>query len=239
METDDGMEEEPVRRPGLGRLTELLPGDLRVLGVLLEKEQTTPEYYPMSLKAIVAGCNQKNNREPVMSMPEQEALNVLRVLTQEGLAKMEYGARVDRWRHNMDTLLKFRSAPKALLTELLLRGPQTPGELKARCERMHAFQSLAQVDEQLHELANGEDRVIYRLPRQPGQKEERWIIGLEGQTPLYEPEVVSRIPPAAPALEDRLAILEARVDELQAEVRELRQRLSESGGMDPGPCSQK
>jgi uncharacterized protein len=202
-------------------------GDLRVLGVLLEKEQTTPEYYPMSLKAVVAGCNQKNNREPVMSMSEQEALNVLRVLTQEGLATMEFGARVDRWRHNVDTLLKFRSAPKALLTELLLRGPQTPGELKARCERMHPFPSLAQVEEQLRELATGEDRLIYRLPRQPGQKEERWVIGLEGEPPLFEPDVVSRIPSAAHALEERLAILEGRVDELQAEVGELRQRLSD------------
>jgi uncharacterized protein len=226
-EINDEMEPEPARRSGLGRLTELPPGDVRVLGVLLEKEQTTPEYYPMSLKAVVAACNQKTSRDPVMSMSEQEVLNALRVLAQEKLAEREYGTRVDRWRHNLDPLLKFKPAPKALLSVLLLRGAQTPGELRTRCERMFPFESLSQVEELLKELATGEERVIHRLPRQPGQKEDRWVLGLEGQEPLFEtvPAGISDV--AAHPLEERMAQLEARIEMVESELRQLRQQVAE------------
>lgn len=224
---NDEMDQEPIKRPGLGRLTELEPADIRVLGVLLEKEQTTPEYYPMSLNAIVAACNQKTSREPVMAISEAEALNVLRFLTQEKLAITEMGARVDRWRHNLDPLLKCRPGPKALLTVLLLRGPQTPGKLRARCERMHPFESLVQIEEILRELASGEDRIIVRLPRQPGRKEDRWVLGLQDSNQTVEYESTPPVLPASPSLAERLRLLEARVEELQAEVKELRQRLDE------------
>jgi uncharacterized protein YceH (UPF0502 family) len=227
VDMSEEMEQEPVKRSGLGRLTELQPGDVRVLGVLIEKEQTTPEYYPMSLKAIVAACNQKTSRDPVMSMSEQEVLNILRVLAQEKLADREYGARVDRWRHSVDPLLKFKPAPKALLSVLLLRGAQTPGELRTRCERMFPFESLSQVEELLHEFATGEDRIIHRLPRQPGQKEDRWVLGIEGHAPLFESDSMAASNLVTHSLEERLGLLEARVEELQSEVRELRQQLAE------------
>ncbi len=209
-------------------LLELEPREFRVLGALLEKEQTTPEYYPMTLKGLVAACNQKTNREPVMSMGELEVLNVLRVLLQENLVERSTGARADRWGHRVDESIHFKRDWKAILTLLLLRGAQTPGELRARADRMHSFDSLEEVDRTLRELAAETPPWVVELARRPGQKETRWSLNVEG---LVEAESQDWEAPAAvssqtpSSLEQRLARLEAVVERLSASLAEVRRDL--------------
>ena len=198
-------------------LTELQAGEFRVLGALMEKEQTTPDYYPMTLNALVAACNQKTNRNPVMMLTEVDTLNILRVLLQDSLVERVSAARTDRWCHRVDERLHFRPEWKALLAVLFLRGVQTLGELRIRTERMHPFASLSEVQESLVAMANEEVPLVVELPRAPGQKESRW--GLAGQDhPAAEVAVVH--------VSDGLASpLEGRVTRLEEEVQELREQL--------------
>ncbi len=210
-------------------LLELEPREIRVLGSLLEKEQTTPEYYPMTLKGLVSACNQKTNREPVMSLGELEVLNVLRVLLQENLVERTTGARADRWGHRIDESIHFKRDWKAVLTLLLLRGPQTPGELRARADRMHSFDSLEEVDRTLRELMAEIPPLVVELARRPGQKETRWSLNIEGAAEAGPPEwSVSAPTPPHPdegPLEERLARLEAIVERLTRELAETREAL--------------
>lgn len=206
-------------------LTQLEAAERRVLGALLEKQQATPEYYPLTLKALVAACNQKSNRDPVMLLPEIEVLNSLRVLLQEGLVERISGARADRWEHRVGDTLSY--AARAALTLLLLRGPQTVGELRARSERLHAFESLSDVEASLQELARQNPPLAAEQPRRSGQKENRWALCLQGQEQESAQPPAPRFRPAPPAgpLEARVARLEAQIEELKTDLRTLKQIL--------------
>lgn len=197
-------------------LSQLEAEEIRVLGALLEKEQTTPNYYPMTLNALTAACNQKTNRNPVMNLRELDVLNVLRVLSQETLVDRVRGSRTDRWKHRVDERLHLLPKWKALITVLFLRGPQTPGELRSRTERMDSFAALLEIEEALSAMGNREFPLVQELAREAGQKETRW--GLLGQ------EYATR-----ESLEIRGSLgtspLEERVSRLEEEVRELRERL--------------
>lgn len=193
-------------------LHELDPWERRVIGVLLEKEQTTPEYYPLTTKSLVAGCNQATNREPVVTLLEYEVLRVLERLEREGMVERESGARADRWKHLLVRALHAEPSHKAVLTLLLLRGAQTPGELRGRAQRMHGFDTLEGVETVLRRLAD--EGIVRPLARQPGQKEVRWTLATGEAEGESEPPAVGREPS-----------LEARLDRLEALVERILQKL--------------
>jgi uncharacterized protein YceH (UPF0502 family) len=181
------------------------PVECRVLGALLEKEQATPEYYPMTLSALVAATNQKTNREPVMELTEDEVREALERLFKDVLVWREAGARALKWSHNLDRRWALTPATKAAITVLLLRGPQTPGEVRGRAERLHPFASVAEAEAALAELARGDEPLARELKRFPGQKESRWrhladlAVSHTGAAVESPPEPVSDAPPSAPA----------------------------------------
>ena len=190
MEPTSSPEGQPTAEP-MGGAIERLPRRLdaiecRVLGALLEKEQATPEYYPLTLNALVAACNQKTNREPVMELDEGEVSAALDRLRKNVLVWSSEGARSDRWRHALDRRWRLGPATKAVVTLLLLRGPQTAGELRTRSERLHRFATPAEVEAALGELAAGREPLARELPRRPGQKENRWT-HLAGEEPAAAP----------------------------------------------------
>jgi hypothetical protein len=148
--------------------------EVRVLGALLEKEQTTPELYPLTVNSLIQACNQKTAREPVMEMSEGAVHGALRQLLADGFVQRTEGARVARWRQGLDLRWELDPARKAVMTLLLLRGPQTPGELRSRSERMHAFVSISELDDALLSLSAPPEPLIRELPKAPGQKEARW-----------------------------------------------------------------
>ena len=201
--------------------------EIRVLGVLLEKEQTTPEACPLSVNAILAGCNQKTNREPVLELTESQVVDALERLRQEVLVWRSEGARTEKWQQSVVRRWGLDRAGKALMTLLLLRGPQTPGELRTRSERLHPFTTLQEVEEALKGMATIDEPLVAELPRRPGQKEIRWT-HLVGE--IVEPEAVTAPPeppdlptrPAGPSLSERVAHLEETVARLDAELRELK-----------------
>jgi uncharacterized protein YceH (UPF0502 family) len=196
--------------------------DVRVLGALLEKEQTTPELYPLTVNALVQACNQKTAREPVMELFEDDVQSALRRLFEDVLVWRSEGARAMRWRQSVDRRWELDAATKAVITLLLLRGPQTAGELRSRSDRLHAFASVAEVEQALARLAAPPEPLVRELGRGPGQKEARWGHLLAG-----EPEVPARAldeppsPPPTPALGERVAELERRVEELEQRLRAL------------------
>src|SRR5881227_2299334 len=175
------------------------PVEVRVLGSLLEKEQTNPETVPMTVNALIAACNQKTNREPVMQLSEDQVVTAVDWLRQEVLAWRSEGARTERWQQSVSRRWGLDRAGKALMTLLLLRGPQTPGELRTRSERMHPFASLEEVEEALRRLAGIDEPLVRDLPRRPGQKEIRWLHLVGELAPEPEPQEVSE-PPEALAL---------------------------------------
>jgi uncharacterized protein YceH (UPF0502 family) len=195
---------------------ELDPIEIRVLGCLLEKERTTPDGYPLSLNALRSACNQKSNREPVMELTGSEVESVLARLRAEVLVWPEEGARTQKWTHNLDRKWGLSPGAMALMTVLMLRGAQTPGELRARTERMHPFASTAEVENTLAALAGGDEPLVVHLARQPGQKEARWthLVGGEPGEPTSV-FVPSAAPPAASGLSERVAELEERVARLE------------------------
>lgn len=204
---------------------------LRVLGCLLEKERTTPDAYPLTVHALVAACNQSTNREPVVSYDERTVEAALTELRERGLARRGVypGSRVPKHRHVVGEALGLGPAEQAVLCVLLLRGPQTPGELKGRTERLHAFGDLDDVVRTLEGLMAGDQPLVRRLPRQPGQKEARYahLLGTGpavASAPRVEPEPAPR--------ESRLGVLEQQVRELQDEVAALRDELA---GLRRGP----
>jgi uncharacterized protein len=160
---------------GPAPLRPLDPVELRVLGSLLEKQQTTPDQYPMSPTALVAACNQKTNREPMTRYSAQEIADALERLQSLRLVRQSSGARSVRWEHLLDYRLPVGRAGKALLTILMLRGAQTAGELRSRTERLHSFASTSDVEEALAPLAERSTPLARELPRRSGQKESRWI----------------------------------------------------------------
>src|SRR5580704_9276061 len=156
--------------------------ETRVLGSLVEKELTTPEYYPLSLNALVNACNQKSNRDPLMKLNDSDVSDALRSLGKEGLAGPAdtMDSRVTKFEHRLQEAFNFDRRETAVLCELLLRGPQTPGELRSRAERMHRFDDLGQVQSTLQRLAQREPPMVKMLPRTPGTKEARYAHLLSG-----------------------------------------------------------
>ena len=191
--------------------------EIRVLGALFEKEQTTPELYPLTVNSLLQACNQKTAREPVMNLSEGAVHGALRQLLIEGLVQRTEGARVTRWRHALDQRWELTPARRAVLALLLLRGPQTPGELRHRSERMHAFASGAELEDTLQSLARSPEPLVRERPRAAGQKEARWSHVLNGvDSPPAITEAVRRY--ASDEGEDvptRLADLNRRVRELE------------------------
>src|SRR6266851_6724362 len=156
--------------------------EARVLGALVEKDITTPYYYPLSLNALVNACNQKNNREPVMNLDEDVVRQALAALHAQNLAGPAGGAdsRVTKYEHRLQEVFNFSRGEIAIVSVLLLRGPQTPGELRGRAERMHRFEALDEVQSTLQRLMQREPPIVKVLPRQPGTKEARYIHLLSG-----------------------------------------------------------
>jgi len=195
--------------------------EARVLGVLVEKERTVPDIYPLSLNALVAGCNQKNNRDPVLNLSEAEVQAAVDELKRRSLAIESSGARVARYSHNLGRVLRVPSQAEALLAVLMLRGPQTAGELRIGAERLHRFADISSVEAFLEELATRPDAqggaLVVKLPRRPGERESRWAHLLSGPV-----DVSAESEPPAVAATGELAALRLEVERLRAEVAELR-----------------
>ena len=202
--------------------------EVRVLGSLVEKDITTPDYYPLSLNALVNACNQKSNRDPVMTLGEGSVQDALEALHEKALAGPASGAdsRVTKYEHRIYEGLKLSRPEVAVLCELLLRGPQTPGELRGRAERMHHFESIDDVLVTLKRLIDHDPPLVQMLPRQPGTKESRYANLLGGELPAAIPAPKSTEPDAVQS-PDRFDKMEARIDHLQAELETLSQQLAE------------
>ncbi|HTB18423.1 MAG TPA: YceH family protein [Bryobacteraceae bacterium] len=198
--------------------------EVRVLGSLLEKEITTPEYYPLSLNALLNACNQKSNRDPVVHFDEETVERVLYMLRDKGLALNISGAgsRVPKYGHRLSEKLNLGRRELAVLCELMVRGPQTLGELRTRAERMHPFDDLAEVEGVLDRMPE----LVTKLPRRPGEKEARYAHLLSGAPVVaaLTPEQAADM--AAPARSDRIAELEAEVAQLRRELEDLKQQFA-------------
>jgi hypothetical protein len=204
--------------------------ETRVLGVLVEKEKTVPDTYPLSLNALVSGCNQKNNRDPVLAATEGEVQRALDELRRRSMVIESSGARVTRFSHNVGRVLKVPDQAVALLAVLMLRGPQTPGELRGNAERLHPFADVSSVEAFLDELATrAEERggpLVVRLGRAAGEREARWAHLLCGPVAiLAEPAARDSRVAGTAGLEAELARLAAEIEALRAEVAELRGRI--------------
>ena len=221
----------------------LSPAQARVLGALVEKEVTTPDYYPLSLNALVNACNQSSNREPVMRLDDEELRLALRRLEDHGLAGRARGAdgRVTKYEHWLGEAFNFTRAETALMCVLLLRGPQTPGELRSRTDRLHRFDEISEVLAGLQKLMEREPALVAVLPRQPGTKESRYAHLLSGTveaatatenaTVSREPvHHAPRTPTDYPAHEDRISQLESTVAELQQKVEALNRKIDDLFG---------
>jgi uncharacterized protein len=203
--------------------------ETRVLGSLVEKELTTPEYYPLSLNALVNACNQKSNRDPAMNLDEEAVREALRTLDKKGLAGPADNmvSRVSKYEHRLQEAYNFTRHEIAILAELLLRGPQTPGELRSRADRMHKFDDLGIVQSTLQRLMKREPPLVKVLPRQPGTKEARYAHLLSG-------DVEVSLPVSLPGVEvtnnmsasDRVERLTDQVETLQMEIADLKQQFA-------------
>lgn len=208
------------------QLTEI---EARVLGALVEKDITTPDYYPLSLNALVNACNQKNNRDPVMILDEESVRGALSTLQEKRLAGPASGAdsRVTKFEHRLQEAFNFDRRETAIVCVLLLRGAQTPGELRGRTDRMYHFEALEDVVSTLDRLAQRDPALVRVLPRQPGTKESRYMHLFSG-----EPKIESEHSPALPArasegsTEDRVTTLEQEVAKLRAELGEVHEQLA-------------
>jgi uncharacterized protein YceH (UPF0502 family) len=205
--------------------------EARVLGALIEKDITTPEYYPLSLNALVNACNQKSNRDPVMQLDENVVRDALAALQQQRLAGPAGGAdsRVTKYEHRTQEVFNFTRAETAVLCVLLLRGPQTPGELRGRTERMHHFETLDDVQSALQKLMQRQPPLAKILPRQPGTKESRYAHLLSGDVAAPEPATSAAVASFAgghsAADPERITRLEEEVTDLRKEVSDLKDQL--------------
>ncbi|HSY00690.1 MAG TPA: YceH family protein [Acidobacteriaceae bacterium] len=207
----------------------LNPVEARVLGALVEKEATTPEYYPLSLNALVNACNQKNNRDPEMHLDETEVRQALHRLEDQQLAGPVRGteSRVTKYEHRVQEVFNFTRGETAVLCVLMLRGPQTPGELRIRTERIHRFEELDDVLSALQRLMQREPSLATALPRQPGTKEIRYAHMLSGAI-----DVSAAIPQReesggnASSTQTRLTALESEVATLRQEIQDLKEQLA-------------
>jgi hypothetical protein len=203
--------------------------EARILGALIEKELTTPEYYPLTLNSLTNACNQKSNRDPVMHLEDEEVVRGLDKLRMKGFARLSgEGGRVPKYCHSLGE--KLAPPELAVLAELLLRGPQTVGELRTRCDRMSSFADIAAVEEVLADLQKYELQLATLLPRQPGQKEQRYAHLLAGEPVIQQSE--KQLHPEAArvrvmAEDERIAALETEVAQLKDEVASLRRIMAE------------
>jgi uncharacterized protein YceH (UPF0502 family) len=210
--------------------------ETRVLGSLIEKDITTPDYYPLSLNALVNACNQKNNRDPVMTLEEETVRRALNTLQEKRLAGPASGAdsRVTKFEHRLQEVFNFDRREIAVVCVLLLRGPQTPGELRSRTERTYHFEALDDIISTLDRLAQREPSLARVLPRQPGMKESRYTHLFSGEPTVSDvtgtESVASRVSSPANAgttsVIDRLASLEEEVAHLRQELAEVQQQLA-------------
>jgi len=207
--------------------------EARVLGALIEKDITTPDHYPLSLNALVNACNQKNNREPVMTLDEDSVRDGLASLQEKRMAGPAGGAesRVPKFEHRLQEVFNFDRREIAMVCVLLLRGPQTPGELRSRTDRMYHFEALEDVVSTLDRLAQREPSLARVLPRQPGTKESRYTHLFSGEPPISSEDVyVARTPSSATAATnstaERLAAMEEEVTRLRQELSEVQQQLA-------------
>ncbi|MGH9496312.1 MAG: YceH family protein [Candidatus Sulfotelmatobacter sp.] len=214
----------------------------RVLGALIEKDITTPDYYPLSLNALVNACNQKNNRDPVMTLDESSVRDALSTLQEKRLAGPARGAdsRVTKFEHRSQEVFNFDRREIAVICVLLLRGPQTPGELRSRTDRMYHFEALEDVVSTLDRLAQREPPLAKILPRQPGTKESRYTHLFSGEpveADVAETNVERALPsassgqglsatPATNSNAERIVALEKEVAALRTELTEVRQQLA-------------
>jgi uncharacterized protein len=203
--------------------------EARVLGALVEKEITTPEYYPLSLNALTNACNQKSNRDPVLHLDEHEVRRALNALESQSLVRSVSASdsRVTKFEHRLQDAFNFYRPEIAIICELLLRGPQTPGELRTRASRMHAFEDLESVHSALQRLEKREPPMVTLLPRQSGTKEARYA-HLLGDTPPVSPEPKSHPAQSEPdLLRVGSSLKDDRVEALAAEISELRRQIAE------------
>jgi uncharacterized protein len=209
-------------------LTEI---EARVLGALVEKDITTPDYYPLSLNALVNACNQKNNREPVMTLDEEQVRQALGSLQEKRLAGPSSGAdsRVAKFEHRLQEVFNFDRREVAVVCVLLLRGPQTPGELRGRTDRMYRFEALEDVVSTLDRLAQRDPPLVRVLPRQPGTKESRYAHLFSGEPEIADVAVSPPGPHASTQHEsnnDRILQLEEEVARLRSELADVQQQLA-------------
>ena len=207
---------------GHQRELELSDREVRVLGCLIEKELSTPDYYPMTINALRTACNQKTNRDPVVDYSETEiveALDGLRRKRLVGNASSSH-SRAAKFRHALAELMGLKRPQLAIVASVLLRGPQTSGEIRARTNRMHEFESLDAVDAALNELQEHEPPLVALVPRRPGQKEDRWVHLFSGE-PADSP---GPVPLATGGSDDRIEALEQEIDILKASLQELTER---------------
>jgi hypothetical protein len=215
----------------LGRVIEPDGAELRVLGAMIEKQHTTPDAYPLSLNSLRLACNQATGRDPVVDYDEATVREAIARLVRRGWARLASGpgSRATKYRHLLDDELSLSGAELSLLAVLMLRGSQTPGELRVRSERLHHFETLESLESQLETLAGR--RLIVRFERRPGQKEARWSLGESfgaagegdeaGITASAEP-APAQIPSPHPALEARVGALERELEALRGVVERLR-----------------
>lgn len=197
--------------------------ETRVLGVLAEKQRTVPDTYPLTLNALTAGCNQKTSRAPIIEASESEVQAAVDSLKHLSLVMESSGGRVMRFAHNIERVLQIPSQSTALLATLMLRGPQTAGELRINSERLHKFADISSVEGFLEELAEREAGALVReLPRQPGSRENRWVHLLSGEPVIEEHAFAEHAAPSGDVTVGEIAALKANVSKLEAEVDELR-----------------
>ncbi|MBN1490786.1 MAG: YceH family protein [Phycisphaerae bacterium] len=200
----------------------------RVLGVLIEKSLGQPDYYPMTLNAVVAACNQKQNRDPIMQLDDETVARTLNTLKDHGLVALVLpspGGRTNRYRHDIENHFGWQKRQRAVMAELLLRGPQTPGELRTRCTRLFPFEGLEAVAIVLESLEQCEPPMVATLPRVPGQSAVRYahLLYPEGEAPTAKPETTAVRP--APATDE--ANVQSQVNSVWAELASLRETVAD------------
>lgn len=204
--------------------------EARIVGALVEKQLTTPEYYPLTMNALVNACNQKNNREPVMALDEPTVAKAIQNLRDRNLVYVFHGStsRVPKYKHMLPSYYELDEGETAIMTVMLLRGPQTVGELRERTGRMHGFADLGEVNASLDGLMNRDEPLVVKLDHLPGRKEPRYAHLLSGELDVEEIQAIAAATPASVSLAgDRITKLEGEIAAVRAEIAALKEELAE------------